>query len=437
MNQGGSNRSMHADNVEGQGHLQEQHQQPNEGQNIPDPAPAPAPMVNPFANITPETWEALQAFAGLLRANEKRDTDVKINDPEIFDGSTSKARAFLQDCELAFVINPHKFKEDRYKIGYILSFMKHGMAREFATYWHGYVEDKGWPLYSEFKEAFIKHFYATDRSAQAFAELRNHRMTGTADKYITRFQTLVHEAGIKDPVALQGYFLQGLSAEMLKNLAKESRAIPNYPEVVEIVRTLDHNKRLISNVSSLGGIATSMNRPPGPRPFGNNQGQPFRNSNPPPNYAAFRKPGSNGTELYPGEPMDIDAVSTPQANRPQGNCFNCNQPGHIARNCRAPRPNTTNGPISGTWRFFPKNRSFQVNQGNNGGNRPFASRNPYRNASPREPAKPLAQRISVTETGVQGTAQVRALKVAALMQNLDSEAKEELIRITEAQEDFM
>ena len=274
MNQGGSNRSMHADNTEGQGH---QHQESNEGQNVPDPAPAPAPapMVNPFANITPETWEALQAFAGLLRANEKRDTDVKINDPEIFDGSTSKARAFLQDCELAFVINPHKFKEDRYKIGYILSFMKHGMAREFATYWHGYVEDKGWPLYSEFKEAFIKHFYATDRSAQAFAELRNHRMTGTADKYITRFQTLVHEAGIKDPVALQGYFLQGLSAEMLKNLAKESRAIPNYPEVVEIVRTLDHNKRLISNVSSLGGIATSMNRPQVPRSFGNNQGQTF------------------------------------------------------------------------------------------------------------------------------------------------------------------
>lgn len=108
----------------------------NPVRNQPGPVETPqmtAPRANPLealAGMTAEQLQAVAAALGVLGAKEKP-RDIPTKTPEVFNGNPRRAWEFLQDCELQFAVNPHKFKRDEDKVGYVLSFMTEGIARDF------------------------------------------------------------------------------------------------------------------------------------------------------------------------------------------------------------------------------------------------------------------------------------------------------------------
>lgn len=77
-----------------------------------------------------------------------RTKNVPAKTPDVFDGNPEATHNFINDCQLQFNVNPHNFEgidENRKKVGYALSFMTEGVARDFQKLqWQEYEIQKKW-----------------------------------------------------------------------------------------------------------------------------------------------------------------------------------------------------------------------------------------------------------------------------------------------------
>lgn len=113
--------------------------------NAPTPQPARAPPVPPHNSIVGLTQEQIVAVLQMF-GTSSRAKNVPAKTPDVFDGNSEKAHNFINDCQLQFNVNPHNFEgleEDRKKVGYALSFMTEGAARDFQkVQWQDYEAQK-------------------------------------------------------------------------------------------------------------------------------------------------------------------------------------------------------------------------------------------------------------------------------------------------------
>ena len=187
-------------------------------------AAAAAAAVNMPAGFTMDQWGALLGLMNEMSRNRDsaKKYDVNTKKPDEFTGDAKKARAFLEDCELQFAVNPHKFSEGsddaRLKVGYALSFCTQGVARDFATLqFEKYKETKKWDHWETFVEIFKKQFVTIDEEGEALQELTKLRMgSGTADEYVGKFKLLASRAKITEDKTLIHYFLMGLNKGIYK-----------------------------------------------------------------------------------------------------------------------------------------------------------------------------------------------------------------------------
>ena len=138
------------------------------------PAPAPAPVI-----IKP----------------------LKINTPELFDGSKGKLQTFFSQIELFFGFNVDRFPTDKHKVLFASTYLR-GPAFEwfnsFLTDFLNNEPDKGdnntikiTQNYLNFKNKLRQVFGNFDEEHLAERRMQSLRQTGSAANYASKFQQLV------------------------------------------------------------------------------------------------------------------------------------------------------------------------------------------------------------------------------------------------------
>jgi hypothetical protein len=275
----------------------------NSGESLPDMDTPSAPM---------QAW-ITDLLAGLDENRAHRPKDVPCKQPEAFNGDTSKARNFSEDCKMQFVINPHRYPNNRAKIGYILSYCTEGVARDFQAQKFNQYNKEGWETWDEFAKDFDSQFLTTDEAAHALSELRNLRMTSTCDEYAGKFKLLAVRSGIQDEATLKYFFLAGLNPALRSCIANLGDIPETFKELVTKAQKMDNNWRFLKE------IADSQKAPV-------IQKKPFQFKR---TYVSQTNGGHHA--------MDVDAMQLApeevQRRRSLGLCFTCGVRGHIGRDC--------------------------------------------------------------------------------------------------------
>jgi hypothetical protein len=294
----------------------------------PPPQMQQPPMPPPKAP-SPVTKAATSALSSKLKPSPPAD----------FDGSRTKGRAFMNQCELYFTLRPTDFLTDEMKVNWVLSFMKSGRAANFADRVITYEADKGLPMYdewSEFKEDFEDRFCPRNESANAMNRLETElyfQGRRDVDEYLDEFEELITKSGYTDPRAHVIKFRRGLNPKIQNQIAesREDRPADDSPKGwYEAARRLDHNRQ--ANEAFRGQFSSrptltpssglTSHRPVAPKPplsFAN-----FSAPSKPLPFPSVPKP------LPPVVPMEIDAQ---RSKRPPPTCYRCGETGHMVQQC--------------------------------------------------------------------------------------------------------
>ena len=255
----------------------------------------------------------IHQFAELLNSMKSAPQDPRYQEPEWFDGTRAASRGFLNQCRLAFMLQPNRFTNDRTKVGFMLSHLK---GR--ALGWASPLIEKDDPILADL-EAFLTEFQRIfgdpDCKKNAARKLRTLRQgsSGTAE-YAAEFLQLVADVNWNDE-AQANQFYEGLSEEVKDELARFD-APEATPELIQLSIRIDNRLRKRAESKK------------------NKNNEPWRTQN-----ATTLATGRDNAGDYGPGPMIIDATrktlteSERDARRRQGLCFYCGKRGHLVASC--------------------------------------------------------------------------------------------------------
>lgn len=252
---------------------------------------------------------------------------VKINKfvekPSDFDGTDFDS--FLRQVSLYLVANRNAITIDEDKIIFVLSFMKKGLAGQWAENFYGRILEsttQDFGTYTDFLAALKRQFEDPNKARNAQHKLATTRQgsTETAEAFFQRFELNRRAAGYID--GHDHYLIQVLEMNLKRDIVKSiyTQELPeDYEGWKRRAVQIDQQYRRWNSMFP----ASNERRQWTPKPSGQE--------------ARHEAPRPSGGRTFPGmgEPMDIDR------RRAQGLCFNCGEKGHMARNCPKPRAQRT------------------------------------------------------------------------------------------------
>ena len=155
----------------------------------------------------------------------KKPSEIKIGTPSDYDGNPSTAKQWLNTVIVYIILNKHIYNDDAKRIMFAQSFMKTGPAAAWAN-----VKNEealqlkpngarvGWGTWSAFETHFKSSFAYGDAKAIALNELQTLRQTGSIEEYIGKFRILAADSGIKEHIALIGYFRVGIKRALMQQI---------------------------------------------------------------------------------------------------------------------------------------------------------------------------------------------------------------------------
>lgn len=253
--------------------------------------------------------------------------EIPINKPTPFTGNRTRVRGFLQQCHGYLHLNKPIFTTDEAKIAFILSFLTDGEALKWReTYLSGLMTDDGEFTYPTFK-AFITLFSAYFRPINEAQTANNQLATlrqgkRTVEEYVAEFRLLITQAGMtsntsSDHTHLINYFRRGLNPAIAKKIALADTVPATIDGWADRAIQYDTNYRLTMAMFGNGNNERSYGG------YGSGRG----------NINTNRDPNA----------MDVDAMTTEKRTMlmKQGLCFKCEGKGHLARDCKGKKKETT------------------------------------------------------------------------------------------------
>jgi len=254
-----------------------------------------------------------------MASNGKK--ELSLNKPTPFDGSRSKIRDFIQECQLYLTVNSDIYNDDPKKIGFILSYM----SEKEATLWkRQYLQSIttnnviNFPKIDDFLKKVLGDFKQEDETRSATNQLeRLQQGKGTAEELVTKFKLLVGKANLSststsDHVHLIRMFQRALNPRLADRILYADVVPTTIEDWYKRAIQYDANFRMAQAITQRGQ-------------------NPFINYN------------RNWRSEKPKDPnaMDVDRMTIEERNdlMKKGACFFCKEQGHRANECPKKKKN--------------------------------------------------------------------------------------------------
>ena len=262
-------------------------------------------------------------LAGIRQEGKTR--DYKVKDLKTFDGKKQKLRSWLTAANLQLV-NKGIEGEER-KVRFIGGYLEglpwdwfEAILRESderpRTEWSKRTT-RILGSYAEFKKALGQVFGEKNERQTAAEKLQRLRQTGTVTSYITEFQVITSSLDW-DSEALEDKYLEGLKPEVRKALIYYPNEPENLEELFDRTQRIDKGLQEQKEFNNKGSY-----RYPG------NGSHGFKR-----NHQTYHT-DRDGDVRMKGAKVNMEKA------RKERLCFNCEKPGHQARNCRKPKTEST------------------------------------------------------------------------------------------------
>lgn len=293
-------------------------------EHTPTPTPQPtiaqlqeqiADLKHLISTLTPQTKPTFPSLSSKT---------LKVATPDPFDGTPSKADAFISQLILYFHGKRNEIQDDHDKIILALSYMKGGTAGPWAKrkvkQYAG--EEEITQDWDEFYQEFQQTFGDPDPASTARHKMEHLKQgSHTADEYVASFRELQEDTGYND-AALVEMFERGLNSALVDKIY----ALPQMPSTLSDwtlwATKLDRQWRQREvKKKSFGNSSFSKQATSPPKPS-----KPFT-----PTPTPFTRPPPTVKESEP-VPMEVD--SGWKTVKPII-CWKCRKPGHVASKCRS------------------------------------------------------------------------------------------------------
>lgn len=159
-----------------------------------------------------ETLRRLEAENESLR-RERIPTEPHVSLPDKYDGSRGNCRAFLNQIQLVFRLQPSKYPDDKTRVGAIGT-----LLTGHAAAWFSPLFEQDSPLLYDlkaFKEEFEQTFGEFDRTSTAANRIRALKQgSSPVSKYAAEFRLLASDLAAWGEAALIDQFYRGLNDEV-------------------------------------------------------------------------------------------------------------------------------------------------------------------------------------------------------------------------------
>lgn len=253
-----------------------------------------------------------------LEPRYERTPEMKLKMPPEFEGKQGEVVEWLQKCMLYLSIDEAAYNTDQKKIIFCLMLMNGGTSRAWAR---SFIEDTqaqaakqglgtplNWGTWQDFSKQLTEAFDDVDAQASARVLLRSVRQgKRPVEEYITEFKSLISRCGITDYRIIADFFYEGLNRPLREKIFG-MYPMPNDTNTLYTrAATLEQQWLLSKTYNGKGKTA----------------------------YNPTYKPRQHRTRERDPDAMDVDRMLPEEREKhyKEGQCFNCHQVGHLARQC--------------------------------------------------------------------------------------------------------
>ena len=280
------------------------------------------------------------------------------NPPKEFDGNRALAETFINDFDLYRLTNidADQMTNPMKRATLFLSYIKGPMVRDWVKRWIQWTIGQyttGRPSYDEYywteiAGAFQNAFQDTGKRERAEQSLKNLSFDhNSVDTFLAQFESLAEEAEFGlDTNPTMSMLASKLPFGMMNHIVKIVRphtfrgwldAIRQYHADNTAVNNLKGNQEQKSHKKNATGITPEqwakilgVKLPKDPNAMDTSAGR---------TKAYFVKKKTQGRAVETKEKFDSDTQ------KKEGRCFNCNQQGHMSKNCPKPKKDKGKTPI--------------------------------------------------------------------------------------------
>ncbi|KAK6220785.1 reverse transcriptase domain protein [Colletotrichum tabaci] len=273
---------------------------------------------------------------------------LRLNSPQAFDGTPGQLKGFLTQVRAYQRFHGMSFKDEAEKVIHAASFLKGRALAWFEPHLTDFMTNEWDGLKSEtqlifqgyhgFEKALLSLFQEPDEQRQYERDLANLRQKGAATHYAAEFRRICARLDYTDATKIF-LFYEGLKEDVKDELSKQDRP-DDFLQYAELAVKIDN--RLFER-------RKEKNEKRAPANSGRKyQWQPqrqFQQNHPQRNGQTERPRGNNWQNNqnrnstaygHHSGPMDLSIAQRDNKAR-DFKCYNCDKPGHMARECRQPK----------------------------------------------------------------------------------------------------
>ncbi|KFY05968.1 hypothetical protein V491_08927 [Pseudogymnoascus sp. VKM F-3775] len=258
---------------------------------------------------------------------------VKVAFPDTFDGNRKKLKSFMIQVELWLAFNAKYFTRDVDKILWTVALLRGSASDWISSFLADHMSTRNveglctsgaskatqaiFVSWKGFAKQLTLNFGDIDAKRTAMTTLGKLKQTGSAVSYTAVFQQYANQTNWNDESLCFQYY-EGLKDYVKDEISRSDRP-DDLKEMIELAQKID-NRHYERQMEKKGGS----------------------------NHKHWNQKKGQRRDYWP-QPMELDATFKPNGKQHKTHnpnkerqlkerlCFNCNKPGHMARNCKSPR----------------------------------------------------------------------------------------------------